>query len=111
MPIREPFPLAALLRGMEDSLGPGVRAGFHPEIQASLEVCHQSHLAVHRAVKKAGAHFTSLGDSPAGPDWCRRPCSRALPPPYHERLFRELAEDGIFTYPHLRGYVGDPRSV
>ena len=42
----------------------------NPKLTRLLEVCYQSHLATHRAVAKAGAHLTSLGDSLGGPDVC-----------------------------------------
>ena len=40
----------------------------NPAIGRLLEICYQSHLAVHRALIRAGAHFTSMGDSLAGPE-------------------------------------------
>ena len=97
------FALAGLVRGLEDFLLDLASEPDNPAIRDLLEVCHQSHLAVHRAMKKAGAHFTSLGDSPAGPDVVSPAMFATFARPYHERLLRELARDGIFTVIHVCG--------
>ena len=97
------FSLAGLLRGTEDFLLDLAGDPDNPAIRDLMEVCHQSHLAVHRALKKAGAHFTSLGDSPAGPDVVSPGMFETFARPYHERLVRELARDGIFTVIHVCG--------
>ena len=75
----------------------------HPGLHRLLEVCYQSHLATHRAVKRAGADFTSLGDSPAGPDVVSPAVFARFARPYQERLVRELAAEGIFTVIHICG--------
>jgi MtaA/CmuA family methyltransferase len=97
------FSLAGLLRGTEDFLLDLAGDPDNPAIRDLLEVCHQSHLAVHRALKKAGAHFTSLGDSPAGPDVVSPQMFEVFARPYHERLVRDLAQDGVFTVIHVCG--------
>jgi MtaA/CmuA family methyltransferase len=68
-----------------------------------LEVSYQSHLATHRAVRRAGADFTSLGDSPAGPDLVSPAVFARFARPYQERLVRELAADETFTVIHICG--------
>ena len=75
----------------------------NPAIQQLLEVCYQSHLAVHRALKKAGAHFTSMVDSLAGPDVASPEMFDQFARPYEERLVKDLAADGIFTVIHICG--------
>ncbi len=97
------FSLAGLVRGTEDFLLDLAGDPDNPAIRDLLEVCHQSHLAVHRALKRAGAHFTSLGDSPAGPDVVSPKMFEVYARPYHERLVRELAREGIFTVIHVCG--------
>lgn len=97
------FSLAGLLRGMEDFLVDLVTEPDHPGLQRLLEVAYQSHLATHRALKKAGADFTSLGDSPAGPDLISPSLFEQFARPWQERLVRELAADGIFTVIHICG--------
>ena len=97
------FSLAGLLRGMEDFLVDLLSEPDHPGLQRLLEVSYQSHLATHRAVRRAGADFTSLGDSPAGPDVVSPAVFRRFARPYQERLVRELAADGTFTVIHICG--------
>lgn len=97
------FSLAGLVRGMQDFLMDLAGDPDHPGITRLLEVCYQSHLAVHRALKRAGAHFTSLGDSPAGPDMLSPKMFDRYARPYEERLVKELASEGIFTVIHICG--------
>lgn len=84
------FALAGLLRGMEDFMMDLMEDPDRPELRQLLEVAHQSHVAVHQAVKAAGAHFTSLGDSAAGPDVVSPAVFQKFARPYQERLIREL---------------------
>ena len=97
------FNLACLVRGAEEFLMDLLDRPEHPAIAHLLEVCHQTHLATHRALKRAGAHFTSLGDSLAGPDVVSPAIYRRFARPWEERLVRELAADGIFTVIHICG--------
>jgi MtaA/CmuA family methyltransferase len=97
------FSLAGLLRGTEDFLVELMTEPDHPGLQRLLEVAYQSHLATHRALKKAGAHLTSLGDSPAGPDVVSPAVFKQFARPWEERLVRELAADGIFPVIHICG--------
>ena len=97
------FDLACLVLGTQNFL---VELKLNPEspaLQQLLEVCYQSHLAVHRALIKAGAHFTSMGDSFAGPDVISPQMFRQFARPYEERMIRELARDGIRTVIHICG--------
>ncbi len=84
------FSLAGLLRGMEDFMMDLVEEPDSPHLRQLLEVAYQSHVAVHRAAKEAGAHFTSLGDSPSGPDVVSPAVFQKFARPYQERLVREL---------------------
>ncbi|HZP02707.1 MAG TPA: uroporphyrinogen decarboxylase family protein [Terriglobia bacterium] len=97
------FDLACMVRGIESFLMELVTEPENPAIGRLLEICYQSHLAVHRALKKAGAHFTSLGDSLAGPDVVSPHTFDRFARPYEERLVKELAADGIFTVIHICG--------
>lgn len=97
------FSLACLLRGTEDFLMELASEPDHPGINRLLEVCYQTHLATHRAAKKAGAHFTSLGDSFGGPDVVSPAFFRRFVRPWEERLVRDLAADGIFVVIHICG--------
>jgi MtaA/CmuA family methyltransferase len=97
------FDLACMVRGTEDFLMELGSEPDNPAIAQLLEVCYQSHLVVHRALIKAGAHFTSLGDSLAGPDVVSPKMFDRFARPYQERLVKELAEEGIFTVIHICG--------
>jgi uroporphyrinogen decarboxylase len=97
------FSLAALLRGMEDFFMDLMDEEEHEHARQLLELCYQSHLAVHRALKEAGADFTSLGDSSSGPDVVSPAMFEAFARPYQERLVRDLSADGIFTVIHICG--------
>ncbi len=97
------FSLACLVRGIQDFLMDLATDPDNPAIPQLLEVCYQSHLAVHRALVKAGAHFTSLGDSLAGPDVVSPRMFERFARPYEQRLVKELAEGGIFTVIHICG--------
>lgn len=97
------FDLACMVRGIEDFLMDLAVAPENRAIQRLLEVCYQSHLAVHRALIRAGAHFTSLGDSLAGPDVVSPRMFDRFARPYEERLVKDLAVEGIFTVIHICG--------
>jgi MtaA/CmuA family methyltransferase len=98
-----PFALAALLRGMQDFMMDLAADPDNPGIAQLLEIAYRSHVAVHRAIKDAGADFTSLGDSASGPDVISPAMFERFARPYQERLVRELAADGIFTVIHICG--------
>ncbi|MCX6971823.1 MAG: uroporphyrinogen decarboxylase family protein [Verrucomicrobia bacterium] len=98
-----PFSLACLLRGNEDFLIDLAENPDEPAIGRLLEVCYASHLSVQRAVKEAGADFTSLGDSFCGPDVISPAMFERFSKPHEERLVRELSDDGIFTVIHICG--------
>lgn len=97
------FSLAGLLRGMEDFLMDLTEEESSESVHALLELCYRSHLAVHRALHEAGAHFTSLGDSSSGPDVVSPSMFARFARPYQERLVKDLAADGIFTVIHVCG--------
>jgi MtaA/CmuA family methyltransferase len=97
------FSLACLVRGIEDFLMEIAEQPDNPRIAQLLEICYQSHLAVHRALAKAGAHLTSLGDSLAGPDVVSPRMFKRFARPYEERLVKDLTADGIFVVIHICG--------
>jgi len=97
------FDLACLARGIEDFLMELVDRPDDPRITRLLEVCYQSHLAVHRALAKAGAHLTSMGDSLAGPDVTSPRMFERFAHPYEARLVQDLHADGIFVVIHICG--------
>ena len=58
---------------------------------------------VHRALVKAGAHFTSMGDSLAGPDVTSPKMFDRFARAYEARLVKDLAADDIFVVIHICG--------
>ena len=97
------FDLACLVRGTENFLVDLATDPDNPALEQLFEVCYQSHLAVHRALAAAGAHFTSMGDSFSGPDVVSPRMFDRFSRPYEERLVRDLATDGIFVVIHICG--------
>ena len=97
------FDLACMVRGIEEFLMELESDSENPAIGRLLEICYQSHLAVHRALARAGAHFTSLGDSLAGPDVVSPGMFAHWARPYEARLVKELAGEEIFTVIHICG--------
>ena len=97
------FDLACMVRGIEEFLMELASDSENPAIGRLLEICYQSHLAVHRALRKAGAHFTSMGDSLAGPDVISPAMFDRFARPYEERLVKELTAEGIFPVIHICG--------
>ena len=97
------FDLACMVRGIENFLMDLALDPENPAIRRLLELCYQNHLAVHRALMKAGAHFTSMGDSLAGPDVVSPSMFDRFARPYEERLVKDLGMEGIFTVIHICG--------
>lgn len=97
------FDLACMVRGIEDFLMELVDQPDDPRIMQLLEVCYRSHLALHRALAKAGAHLTSMGDSLSGPDVCSPQMFARYARSYEARLVRDLAADNIFVVIHICG--------
>jgi MtaA/CmuA family methyltransferase len=97
------FDLACMTRGIEDFLMELADRPDDPRITRLLEVCYQSHLAVHRALAKAGALLTSMGDSLAGPDVVSPRVFDRFARPFEERLVKDLSANGIFVVIHICG--------
>ena len=55
---------------------------------------------------RAGAHFTSLGDSLSGPDVISPQMHQRFARPFQQRLVSELAAEGVFTAIHICGDAG-----
>jgi len=98
-----PFSLPCLLRGIDAFLMELMDDPDNPAIQQLQEVCYRSHLALHRALAKAGAHFTSFGDSLAGPDLVSPKIYDRFVFPYEARLVKTLAAEGVHTVVHICG--------
>ena len=97
------FDLACMVRGTEEFLMDLALEPENPAVHQLLEVCYQGHLAVHRALMKAGAHLTSFGDSLAGPDVVSPKMFNQFAQPYEQRMIKELVAEGTFTVVHICG--------
>jgi len=97
------FDLPCMVRGIENFLMDLLDCPDDPRLAQLMEVCYQSHLAVHRALVKAGAHLTSMGDSLASPDVTSPRLFERFARPYEERLIKDLTADGIFVVIHICG--------
>jgi uroporphyrinogen decarboxylase len=97
------FDLACMVRGTEEFLMELAAEPDNPAIHELLEICFESHVAVHRALVRAGAHLTSLGDSLAGPDVVSPKMFNRFARPYEERLVKTLVAEGVFTAVHICG--------
>jgi uroporphyrinogen decarboxylase len=85
------FSLACEVRGIEDFLMDLAEDPDDPAIIQLLEVCYQNLRVVHRALAKAGAHLTSLGDSLGSPDMVSPQMFYRFSRPFEERLVKDLA--------------------
>jgi uroporphyrinogen decarboxylase len=97
------FDLPCMVRGIENFLMDLLDNPDDPRLARLMEVCYLSHLAVHRALAKAGAHLTSMGDSLASPDVTSPRMFERFARPYEERLVKDLTADGIFVVIHICG--------
>ncbi len=97
------FDLPCMVRGIENFLMDILDNPDDPRLKRLMEVCYQSHLAVHRALIRAGAHLTSMGDSLASPDVVSPQMFQRFARPYEERLLADLAADNIFAVIHICG--------
>jgi len=98
-----PFDLACLVLGIDNFLSALACEPDHPGIKRLMDVCYQSHLALHRALINAGAHYTSSGESLAGPDVVSPAMYERFARPYQEKMVKQLAAEGIFTVIHICG--------
>ncbi len=98
-----PFDLACLVLGIDNFLTALACEPDHPGIPALLNVCYESHLALHRALIKVGAHYTSSGESLAGPDVVSPAMYERFARPHQEKMVTELAAEGIFAVIHICG--------
>ena len=97
------FSLACSVRGIEAFLIDLASDPENPSIQELLEICYRSHITTHRALIRAGAHFTSCGDSLAGPAVVSPRMFDRFARPWEEKLVNELAAEGVFTVIHICG--------
>jgi len=98
-----PFSLASEIRGMSQFMM-DLALGEEPEkIHRLLEFCYQVSLRYALAQIEQGAHCTSIGDSPSGPDVISPKLYREYAYPYVKRLVKQLRSKGIMLAYHICG--------
>ncbi len=90
-----PFDLAALLLGPEPFLIALMRPEQYANVRRLLEYCYEQVRRYALAQAAAGADFTAIGDSTAGPDVCSPRIYRQFAHPYEVRLAADLAAPGF----------------
>ena len=98
-----PFDLAALLLGPQPFLIALMTPEQHPAVHRLLEYCLAQCERYALAQASAGADFTAIGDSTAGPDVCSPRIYRQFAFPYEVRLAASLAARGVRLVLHICG--------
>lgn len=98
-----PFSLACEIRGLEQFMM-DLATGEEPEkIQQLLEYCLKVSEIYCMAQIESGAHATSIGDSPSGPDLLSPRMYRKWAYPYVKRLAAALKSNGVILSYHICG--------
>lgn len=98
-----PFDLAALLLGPEPFLVALMQLEQHADVHRLLAYCFEQVKRNALAQAAAGADFTAIGDSTAGPDVCSPRIYRQFAHPYEVRLAADLAARGVKLVIHICG--------
>lgn len=102
-----PFSLAAQILGMEDFLIALTDAENFDKIHQLLAYCTRQIAKLAKALAAAGAHYTEIGDSIAGPDMCHPDTYREFCFPYEEKLIAQLHREGVEMGVHICGDATD----
>ncbi len=98
-----PFSLACEIRGMSQFML-DLALGEQPDkIHQLLDFCRQASYRYCLAQIEQGAHATSIGDSPSGPDLLSPRYYRKYAWPYVKRLTDDLKAQGILLAYHICG--------
>ncbi len=97
------FSLAMLAYGMTDFMADLLDEEREEQILALIDRAYAVHLQYHKLMKQAGADITSFGDSSCGPDLISRDCYLKFAYPFHQRLKKDLEQEGIQTICHICG--------
>ena len=98
-----PFSLACEIRGMSEFLLDLAMGEELDKVHQLLEFCLKVTECYALAQMEQGAHATSIGDSPSGPDMISPQYYREFAYPYVERLARSLNEKDIILAYHICG--------
>jgi uroporphyrinogen decarboxylase len=98
-----PFSLACEIRGMSEFMLDLALGEQVDKIHQLLDFCRQAVARYALAQVEQGAHLTSIGDSPSGPDVLSPRDYRRYAYPYVERLNQELSASGVKLSYHICG--------
>lgn len=98
-----PFSLACEIRGMTEFMMDLITNNQPDKIHALLEFCRKASYIYACAQIEQGAHITSIGESPSGPDMLSPRHYRQFAWPYVQQLARELKAKGIRLSYHICG--------
>lgn len=98
-----PFSLAAEIYGMNNLLMDLMDEDMEEEIFGLLEYCTKACICYHKALLKAGAHCTSMGDSTAGPDVVSPAMYEKFAMPYEKKIIDAVHEAGGLISLHICG--------
>lgn len=98
-----PFSLACEIRGMEPFMMDLATCEQPEKIHRLLEYCLEVSERYCAAQIEVGAHLTSIGDSPSGPDMLSPRMYRKWAQPYVQRLAEHLRARGITLSYHICG--------
>ncbi|MEE8357249.1 MAG: uroporphyrinogen decarboxylase family protein [Anaerolineales bacterium] len=98
-----PFSLACEIRGLSEFLLDLALGEELDKVHQLLEFCTQVSERYALAQIEQGAHATSFGDSPSGPDLISPKYYREFAYPYMEKLARRLKKKGVILAYHICG--------
>jgi uroporphyrinogen decarboxylase len=98
-----PFSLASEIRGMDNFMMDLALGEKLEEIHQLLDFCRQAVLRYALAQIEQGAHATSIGDSPSGPDLISPEYYRKFAYPYVKQLVSDLDAKGVRLAYHICG--------
>jgi uroporphyrinogen decarboxylase len=98
-----PFSLACEIRGMSNFLMDLALGEQKEKIHQLLDYCRRVTLRYALAQMEQGAHCTSIGDSPSGPDLISPRLYREYAYPHVKKLVKELSCKGIILAYHICG--------
>ncbi|MEE9599584.1 MAG: uroporphyrinogen decarboxylase family protein [Anaerolineales bacterium] len=98
-----PFSLACEIRGLSEFLLDLALGEELDKVHQLLEFCTQVSERYALAQIEQGAHATSFGDSPSGPDLISPKYYREFAYPYMEKLAQRLKKKGVILAYHICG--------
>lgn len=100
-----PFSLALMLRGYENFMLDIAMNEEPDRINALLDYCRQTATRFAMAQLEAGAHATSIGESPSGPDVLSPRHYRQWAFPHQKRMIDDFKAQGKIIAHHICGNV------